>query len=146
MPALSLNPFKKEVYLMSPLKGQLVKDGQPLANIELEVVIVMPGGEERVYKHQTDSDGYFNLPEITDKMHVGPMTEFAISQFVYALINGQREEFWYVAKREPDKYAEFQPPGEAQNLICDLSDEDKTHRQIAGYVATKCKWQSIRRL
>lgn len=74
MPLPSLNPFKKEVVLMSPLKGTLLKDGKPLANIDIEVVIEVPGREERIYKHQTSASGEFDLPPIKDTMALGPMT------------------------------------------------------------------------
>ena len=144
MSPLSLNPFKKEVYLMSPLKGQLVKDGQPLANVELEVSLSMPG-EERTFKHQTDENGYFDLPAITEKMHLGPMTEFAIGQYVFAYVDGEKIRFWYAGKREPGKYAEFTPPGEAEDLICNIGDENQFTDQGAGFIGTICKWKSIRR-
>ena len=83
----SLNPFKKEVVLMSPLKGVLLKGGQPLANVDIEVVVELPGGEERIYKHQTTSTGEFDLPVIKDTMTLGPMTEFVVSQFVDVFID-----------------------------------------------------------
>ena len=145
MSPLSLNPFKKEVYLMSPLKGQLVKDGQPLANVELEVSLSMPG-EERTFKHQTDENGYFDLPAITEKMHIGPMTEFAVGQYVYAIIDGKKEDFWYAGKRESNLHAEFYPPGEPLDIVCDISGENAVHRELAGVIMTKCKWKSIRRI
>ncbi|HEY7773148.1 MAG TPA: DUF6795 domain-containing protein, partial [Marinagarivorans sp.] len=121
----SLNPFKKDVYLMSPLKGKLLKGGEPLANIELEVHLSMPGGEERVFKHQTDANGDFDLPAITDKMHVGPMTEFAIGQYVYAVIDGEKQRFWYAGKREPGLHAELSPPAAAVGLVCDIEQENE---------------------
>lgn len=141
----SLNPFKKEVYLMSPLKGQLVKDGQPLANTALEVMLSMPGGEQRTFAHQTDENGFFDLPAITEKMHVGPMTEFAIGQYVFALVDGEKVRFWYAGKREPEKFAEFSPPGEAEELVCELTNENQFTDQGTGFIATKCQWKSIRR-
>lgn len=142
----SLNPFKKEVYLMSPLKGQLVKDGEPLANTALEVMLSMPRGEQRTFAHQTDENGFFDLPAITEKMHVGPMTEFAVSQYVFALIDGEKVRLWYAGKREPELHGEFTPPGEPVDLVCDLDAEQITHREMAGVILTKCKWKTIRRL
>jgi hypothetical protein len=142
----SLNPFKKEVVLMSPLKGALLKGGKPLANVEIEVVIVMPGGEERIYKHSTDDNGIFDLPVIRDSMTLGPMTEFAVSQFIFVVIEGEKEKIWSAGKREPGLFAERYPPGETLGLTCDLDDKRTTYRDRTGYINTLCKWETIRKL
>jgi hypothetical protein len=142
----SLNPFKKEVVLMSPLKGTLLKGGKPLANIEIEVVIVMPGGDERIFKHSTDEQGVFDLPVVKDTMILGPMTEFAVSQYVYSIDNGERHKIWSAGKREPGLFAERYPPGESVGLTCDLEHEEEHYREMVGSVITRCKWETIRRL
>lgn len=146
MPLPSLNPFKKEVVLMSPLKGTLVKDGKPLANIDIEVVIVMPGGEERIYKHQTSASGEFDLPVIKDTMTLGPMTEFVVSHFVNIYDNEEKKTIWYAAKREPELFAERHPPGETIGLTCDINHETESYRERAGFINTKCTWETIRRV
>ena len=125
----SLNPFKKEVVLMSPLKGTLLKDSKPLANVDIEVVIVMPGGEERIYKHQTTSAGEFDLPAIKDTITLGPMTEFAVSQFVDAFIDGEKDTIWYAGKREPEIFAERHPAAETLGLTCDINNENESYRE-----------------
>ena len=142
----SLNPFKKEVVLMSPLKGVLLKDGEPLANIDIEVVIVMPGGEERIFKHQTTASGEFDLPAIKDTMTLGPMTEFVVSHFVNIYNNEEKNTIWYAAKREPEMFAERHPPGETIGLTCDINSETESYRERAGFINTKCKWETIRRI
>jgi hypothetical protein len=141
----SLNPFKKEVVLMSPLKGTLLKGGKPLANVEIEVVIVMPGGVRRTSNHSTDNYGKFTLPIIKDSMTLGPMTQFAVTQFVYVHTNGEKDRIWSAGKLEPEIFAERSPPGETIGLTCDLNDEVEDYRQMAGYISTKCKWKEIRR-
>ena len=140
----SLNPFKKEVVLMSPLKGTLLKDGKALANVDIEVVIVMPGGEERVYKHQTTSTGEFDLPAIKDTMTLGPMTEFAVSQFVDVFIDGEKDTIWSAGKRRPGLYDERYPASETIGLICDINDEEMKYDALSGYVRTKCTWKTLR--
>ncbi|BCD99356.1 DUF6795 domain-containing protein [Marinagarivorans cellulosilyticus] len=142
----SLNPFKKEVVLMSPLKGVLLKGGQPLANVDIEVVIVMPGGEERIYKHQTASTGEFDLPVIKDTMTLGPMTEFAVSQFVDVFINGVKDTIWSAAKREPGLFAERHPASETIGLVCDINNQKTRYSERAGVISTKCTWKSLRKI
>ena len=142
----SLNPFKKEVVLMSPLKGTLLQDGKPLANIDIEVVIVMPGGEERIYKHQTTSAGEFDLPAIKDTITLGPMTEFAVSQFVDVFIDGIKDTVWSAGKREPGLYAEREPASETIGLVCDINDEKIKYSERAGYIRTKCTWKALRKV
>ena len=140
----SLNPFKKEVVLMSPLKGTLLKDSKPLANVDIEVVIVMPGGEERIYKHQTTSTGEFDLPAIKDTMTLGPMTEFAVSQFVDVFIDGEKDTIWSAAKREPGLYAERHPASETIDLVCDITNEQVRYEERTGIISTKCTWKKLR--
>jgi hypothetical protein len=141
----SLNPFKKEVVLMSPLKGTLLKDGKPLANVEIEVVIEALG-EERIYKHSTDANGNFDLPMLKDTMTLGPMTEFVASQFVFVVFEGEKQKIWSAAKREPELFAERYPAAETIGLTCDLINERETYDQRAGYIMTLCKWKSIRKV
>ena len=142
----SLNPFKKEVVLMSPLKGVLLKGGQPLANVDIEVVVELPGGEERIYKHQTTSTGEFDLPVIKDTMTLGPMTEFVVSQFVDVFIDGEKDTIWSAGKREPGLFAERYPASETIGLVCDVNDERKKYQERAGYIRTKCTWKSLRKI
>jgi hypothetical protein len=142
----SLNPFKKEVVLMSPLKGTLLKAGKPLANAEIEVLIVMPGGEERTYKHQTDENGLFDLPVIKDTMILGPMTQFAVSQFVYVTVDGDKDEIWGASKLESGLFAERYPPAETIGLTCELNDDLEDYNQMIGFIYTKCKWTELRRI
>ena len=142
----SLNPFKKEVVLMSPLKGDLVKNGVPLANVDIEVIVVMPGGEERVFKHKSNSSGQFDLPLVKDVMTIGPMTEFAVSQFVEVLVGGERHTVWSAGKRSPGLYEERYPPSETIGLVCDLDDERIKYQESAGYIRTSCKWDSLKEL
>ena len=143
----SLNPFKKEVVLMSPLKGTLLKGGEPLANIDLRVEILMPDGERRPYYHKTDANGYFDLPVIKDTMTMGPMTEFAVSQHVIAIIDGEEKEFWYAGKRSAGLHGEFRfEPGEFMGLTCDITGDRNRLAEEEGYFLTICKWEEIRRV
>ncbi len=142
----SLNPFKKEVFLMSPLKGVLLRGGEPLAYVDIEVVIVMPGGEERIFKHQTTASGEFDLPAVKDTMTLGPMTEFAVSQFVDVFIDGKKDTIWSAGKGEPGLYAERHPASEAIDLACDINDEEVKHDERSGYIRTKCTWKTLRKI
>ena len=143
----SLNPFKKEVVLMSPLKGTLLKGGEPLANVDLRVEILMPDGERRPYHHKTDNNGYFDLPVITDTMTMGPMTEFAVSQWVYAIVDGNDVEVWVAGKRSEKLYGEFTyEPGEFLGLTCDINDPSNDDAAEEGSILTICKWTEIRRV
>ncbi|WP_370980466.1 DUF6795 domain-containing protein [Agaribacterium sp. ZY112] len=139
----SFNPLKKEVVLMSPLEGTLFNNGQILANVDIEVVIVMPGGAEKTFKHNTDDKGYFSLPVIKDQMTLGPMTEFVVSQFIDVFYNGEKHTIWSAAKREPGLYEERDPPKKAINITCDITDNSIESRQGAGFIETKCKWSEL---
>ena len=143
----SLNPFKKEVVLMSPLKGTLLKGSEPLANVDLRVEILMPDGERRPYHHKTDSNGYFDLPVITDTMTMGPMTEFAVSQWVYAALDGVDTKIWAAGKRSDKLHGEFTyEPGEFIGLTCDINDDRNDLADEEGSIVTLCKWKEIRRI
>lgn len=142
----SLNPFKKEVVLMSPLRGTLLKDGQPLPNVDIEVVIVMPGGEERIFKHASNNEGVFSLPAVKDTLTLGPMTEFVVNQFVNIMHEDKKNTVWYAAKREPGMFAERHPAGETLELTCDINSETESYRERAGFINTKCKWKTIKRI
>ena len=146
MPLSSFNPFNKEVVLMSPLKGTLMQGGKILAHTDIEVIIVMPGGEERIYKHKTDENGIFDLPVIKDRMTLGPMTEFAVSQYVEANVNGETYEIWVAGKREPGLFAERTPPAETIGLVCELEEETESYRESTGFIMTRCKWKSTKEI
>ena len=145
---LSLNPFKKEVILMSPLEGTLLKGGKPLKNMEIKVKILMPSGEERWSEHITNEKGEFRLPLVKDTMTLGPMIEFAVSQYAYVMDGENQINFWHAGKQSPDLHGEFQfEPAELEGLTCDINDEPTTDGlDEEGAIITLCKWKSIRRI
>lgn len=145
---LPLNPFKKEVILMSPLEGTLLKGGKPLKNMEITVKILMPNGEERWSEHFTNNEGEFSLPMVKDTMTLGPMTEFAVSQYAYVMDGDNPINFWYAGKQNPVLHGEFQfEPAELEGLTCDIDDEPSTDGlEEEGAIITSCKWKNIRRV
>lgn len=139
----SLSTLKKEVVLMSPLEGRLTYQGQALKNTAMDVVIVLPGGDEKSFQYKTDEDGFFKIPALYDRMYIGPMTEFAVSQFIDVDFNGAKTTIWSAGKRDPGLYAERNPPRKAVGVTCDLSGETKRYKEGAGYIKTKCHWVEL---
>ncbi|MFT7561331.1 MAG: hypothetical protein ACI93R_003257 [Flavobacteriales bacterium] len=79
---------------MSSFKGVLKKHSKVLSGVRVQVIIVTTGGAEREYTHTTNDKGEFYLPGIRDKMKIGPMTEYTVSQFIYAHYEGEEHEFF----------------------------------------------------
>ncbi|HEY7771721.1 MAG TPA: hypothetical protein VIC26_00960, partial [Marinagarivorans sp.] len=66
-------------------------------------------------------------------------------QYVYAVIDGEKQRFWYAGKREPGLHAELSPPAAAVGLVCDIEQENEFVDQGVGFIGSKCKWKTIRK-
>lgn len=116
----------------------LLKDGAPLANVEVTRSVEWKKLE--VDKFLTDERGRVSLPaksEISAR-RIMPM-EFVSFQQIEVLVDGELIEIWNYSKRKPDLNSEA--GGEPLRLTCDLSAESVTQRVFGSAVTTMCTWK-----
>ncbi|MBB1384089.1 MULTISPECIES: DUF6795 domain-containing protein [unclassified Pseudoalteromonas] len=119
--------FNKQDFILSaPVKGQLLDDGQPVANTKVTRTLIY--GDEYIDEATTDSDGHFSFPKKAIKTSK-PSNMFdneSLIQHIY-LENGTPEGIvlWYVTvslHEESGTLTEL-----LTSLVCDISKEPQTY-------------------
>jgi len=131
-----------QTYVFSAVKMQLIRNGEPLKNVE-----VMRRYEWNSLKEDrtvTDDLGFFSFPSIVKH----PVTrllpvEIVIAQGLYAVIDGEEVKFWSNSKRNPKENDEFfnRTLNRQVTLTCDLADEDKLTREFGSITNTRCTFK-----
>ena len=117
---------KQDFVLSASVKGQLLDDGQPVANTKVTRTLIY--GDEYIDEATTDSDGYFSFPKKAIKTSK-PSNMFdneSLIQHIY-LENGTPEGIvlWYVTvslHEESSTLTEL-----LTSLVCDISKEPQTY-------------------
>ena len=134
---------KERVTLFSPISGHLIKDGKPLVDTKMRVILEY-NKQEKIFDFQSDSQGYFALPIQEDRMLVSPFSQFVVGQYIEVIIEGNWLEIWGMSKMDPSLYYEL--GGEVIGLICDVSHKSSHIENIRGSLFTSCKWKKIRKV
>jgi hypothetical protein len=130
---------------MSPIEGIILKDGKPLPYVDIDVIVSMQSGKKQTYRHNTNAEGFFELPMIKKWVYVTALSHFAVYQNVKVTYNGRIYTIWSSSKTEPELYAELDPSSYPQRVTCDLDDE-KVHYEgrFRGSILTRCRWTGMR--
>jgi len=117
---------KQEFVLSAPVKGQLLDDGQPIANTK--VIRSLTYGDEYVDEAITDANGYFSFAEKTIKT-AKPSSMFdneSLFQHIY-LENGTPEGIVLWAVRVILHEQSETLERLLADLVCDVSEQPKTY-------------------
>ncbi len=131
----------KNYYISSPLQGQLVKDGQPMANTKIIRRLTWNDNEEGIWDEIfTDENGYFDIPAHQEKLPLGPMTEFIGGITLYAEEKNEENCVWHSTKREAHIYSDIEKP--LVGLVLDLSKEELATR-IGNPILFRGSWDDM---
>ena len=136
----AMSIFKpKDVCVFSAVKGVLLRDGEPLAGVE-----VLRWGSWKTEFNDTsitDDEGRFSFPDIyQNSLRSVLPVEFTASQTMKVVVDGEEDYFWINAKREPEQNAELN--GRDIDVVCDLSSEMEGTHTDTGSLVTKCRWEN----
>ena len=138
--------FKKkpaEIYVISsPLKGQLLNDGKPLARTKIIRQLEWEGQKsEIVHEFMTNDDGMFDLPVHEEKLSGGGIGQFVAYTEIFVELDGQREGIWTSTKMHKGLNSEFNTP--PQGFICDIASPKASVEINHGMCVTKCRWSNM---
>jgi len=134
---------EKESYVIaSELNGTLKNKGEVLANTTITRRLRWNGNENGlVESFSTDADGVFSLPTHREVLSIGALNQFVAKMELEVEINGVVHELWYSSKFEPEEHSET--GGVIGNIICDISEDEKTIRAGLSKVSTVCRWNDM---
>lgn len=135
---------KKENYVFaSPLAGQLLQHGKPLAGVKITREIFSNTDIEiPTEEFVTNDDGYFTIPAYEQEIEISPLAQFSSSYNIEAHINGTRVLIWYASKLQPERFEETGT--EPKSLVCDVENEETpffTEDQVVANIMSRCTWE-----
>ncbi len=107
--------------LFSDVNGTIYIDSKPCIGARLEQRVRSPYGEDQAQSTETNADGRFSFPELTEKKSLFSFlpSEFAASQEIKIYYEGKEYLAWAHSKRSAERNAESD--GKPLNLICELN-------------------------
>ena len=133
-------------YFCSPVKGQILYDGKPIAGVEVVRTLTAEGLNNGEYKDTatTDEQGYFSMPEVFNRTFLLRPQFFSanpgVSQYINVFYNEERYNIWASGKQG------FQRGGETNELeikiLCDLTNNDDKSPRFGDY-AVKCQIEGV---
>lgn len=138
--------FKKkpsENYVISsPLKGQLLNAGEPMANTKIIRELEWEGHEGAVIEeYLTDENGFFDLPVHEEALSSGGIGQFVAYTKIFVEHDGNREGVWTSAKTHKGLNSEFDEP--PQDLVCDVTTPKSRVEMNHGLCMTRCRWSNM---
>jgi len=130
-----------EAVLFSPLEGKITYQGKPVtgAKIKLKVAWKDQDGETEFY--QTDNQGNFNIPKKTMTYTENPLVQLVIKQRLTVFFENQEFYIWRLSKMEEAIFTEL--GGRPINLICELTNDERTVRGNGSLGGTRCTWDAL---
>ncbi|WNO09772.1 carboxypeptidase-like regulatory domain-containing protein [Teredinibacter sp. KSP-S5-2] len=127
--------------LFSAISGQITLNGKPVEQAKVTRLSRKAYAQKELTDEtQTDDNGYFTLPALFDKSHVGkvlPM-EFSVPQVMYVHYQGTEYKIWSGVKRNPAENAESR--GKPLVVQCELTDETRLIEVNGGPIFSMCTW------
>ncbi|WP_051083128.1 DUF6795 domain-containing protein [Teredinibacter turnerae] len=136
------NPPPTSYVISSPLSGLLQKDGKPLPKTKIIRRLRWNSNEDGIEQEfYSDENGYFDLPAHEETLEIPALVQFVAKTDLYAIIDGERDQFWFSSKMDKDMDSEFEstPLG----VVCDLESEEFGVNINGGLCLTKCVWENM---
>ena len=135
--AAMANPFR--LCMASAISGTLVYEGEPLANTKIIREVSKPYRPSfKTYTFQTDEQGNFSVPVVYMYSFLGqflPM-QFVSHDLMSVVINGEKINFWNVARRKPEPNIESR--GENLVIQCAVKNELEIVRVNEQMIFSNC--------
>lgn len=116
--------YKRELILASPVKGQVMINGEPAALAEINQEIVF-SWRDKIFKAETKSDmaGNFSLSAITHREVLAHLLPHQpnIKQTIFITYNGVEYPAWFFDKSDYLLLSEID--GKPINLVCELTNK-----------------------
>lgn len=122
----------KTNYFCSPVQGQLLYEGKPLAGVKVVRTLTADGLENGRYEDYaiTNEEGFFEMPEVSNKTFLVRPQFFSgnpgVAQFFDTSFQGEKYSLWANSKSGFEKGGETSEP--AIKMICDLSKSERSER------------------
>lgn len=135
-------PPSANYVIASPLEGVLMKDGKPLVNTTIIRRVRWNDNEDGVEEtFATDEKGYFKLPKYEKELEMGALAQFVGKTDLWAVVDGERDQFWFSSKMEKEENSEYEEIPEG--VVCDLLVEEEGVNINLGLCLTKCRWDNM---
>lgn len=135
----------KTNYFCSPVQGQLLYDGKPLAGVKVVRTLTADGLENGKFEDHafTNEEGFFEMPEVTNKTLLFRPQFFSayphVSQHFDAVYNKEDYNLWVNTKSGPEP---FDRGGETKHqkiqMVCDLKNNSGKNEKF-GFYTVKCQ-------
>jgi hypothetical protein len=136
----------KTNYFCSPVQGQLLYEGKPLAGVKVVRTLTADGLENGRYEDYaiTNEEGFFEMPEVSNKTFLVRPQFFSafphVGQQFGAFYKDEEYAIWANTKSGFDKGGETSKP--SINMVCDLSDSNKS--ESFNFYYTDCIVEGIK--
>ena len=130
-------------YFCSPVKGQILYDGKPVAGVEVVRTLTADGLNNGEYKDTatTDEQGYFSMPEVSNRTFLFRPQFFSahpgIGQNIDLLHNGEEYNLWATRKTGFELGSEHETDLNEIRLVCELTNHHGKSKRFGNYVV-KC--------
>lgn len=136
------NPPASVHVISSPLKGTLLKNGQPLAHTKIIRRLRWNSNEDGIEQEfTTDENGVFDLPAHEEMLELPALIEFVAKTDLYAMVDGERDQFWFSSKMTKEINSEWDEP--PVGVQCDLINDLQRVEINDGLCGTKCIWTNM---
>ena len=141
--------MKKPYVVASPYRGQLLRNGKPVANQKVinELRWTSRDDNPMLREIMTDEEGFFEVEEYTVELDLGIFQEFSGASRLY--VEGEKSSgfegmpgyFMSISRRDSELGKEF---GEAPiNMKCELTNELENFDLTRGLGRSKCTWDNM---
>ncbi len=132
----------KNYVIFSPMRGVLLKDGNPLPNVKIIRTLKWNGNDEgEKAEFITDEGGRFSIPAHDETLSLGMLNQFVGKADLEVEIEGGTDYLWTSNKFTPEMYAETDGP--ISELVCDLESEEIRIEVGQSTILTKCRWKDM---
>jgi len=126
----------------SAFKGQLQKDGKPLVNTTVIRRLRWNGNEDGIEQEfTTDENGVFDLPVHEEMLNIPALTEYVGKTDLFAVVDGERDQFWFLAKMDNAEHSEFDET--PKGVVCELNSSIERIEVNHGLGGGKCTWENM---
>ena len=130
-----------EAVLFSPMEGKLTYQGKPAANAKIKLWIAWKDREGETESYYADDQGHFTIPQITATYRHNPLVQLVVTQRLTVFFEDQEVDIWEFSKMERTPFTEL--GGKPVNLICELTNDDKTVEGNRSLGGTRCTWEAL---
>ena len=145
------NAMKKSYVVASPYRGQLLRNGEPVANQKVINELRWTGRDDNPMLREimTDEEGFFEVKEYTVELDLGMFEEFTGRSHLYLNAKtgpgteSDRDYLMRISRGDFESGYEFGEPPE--DMQCEINNELRGFDLQTGIGRTKCVWNNMYR-